>query len=154
MLIIINGVKINANVEKVNEEIKEFQVGFEVTGENNFNLYSTLLKNDKVRVKLPDINLEYESKITNLVSSHKGNLNENTIVYFSFKISEIVDEEKEWTMFDGLFHTAIHNWTRTRALAKILENNNLLTKEEYEKLIDEIGESDFEEMKKYILEGK
>lgn len=153
-MIIINGVKIDANIEKVNEEQKEFQVIFQVTGENDYNLYSALLANKKIKVKLPDYDLEYEAKISNLAKSYRDTLNENTIVAFSFKISERTEEDREWTMFDGLFYTAINNWSRTRALAKVLEDNNLITNDEYEDLIGKIGESDFEEMKSFILKGE
>ncbi|MFJ7983085.1 DUF3219 family protein [Lysinibacillus xylanilyticus] len=154
MLIILNGVKIDADIEKVNEEQKEFEVEFEVVGENNYNLYSALLANGKIEVDLPDFDLKYEGKVNNLTKSYRDTLNENTIVNISFKISEFTDEAPEWNAFTGLVATAVANWSRTRALAEILKKHNLMTTDEYETLISDIQKSDFEEMRKFITEGK
>lgn len=122
-------------------------------GENNYNLYSALLNENTVKVNLPDYNVDYEAEISNFTRSYVSPLDEHTIANFSFNLSEKTDEF-EWTMYHGLVQTAISNWARTRALAKILVDKNLITTEEYEKLITEIYESDFEEMRNFIFKGE
>ncbi|WP_141432430.1 hypothetical protein [Bacillus sp. 03113] len=100
------------------------------------------------------MNLEYKAYKGNWASSHIGTLEDDTPSSFTVNFKEYTEEDNKWTSFTGLFHTAIDNWTRTRALAKVLQNKGLLEEEEYKMLIEEIGEASFEEMKKYILTGE
>ncbi len=154
MLVILNDVKIDAEVEKIDEKQKEFRINFAVIGENNYNLYSSLLKGNNLNVKIPSYGIDFKASISHYSRTYQGPLDEDTIINFSFIVKEKTDEGPEWNLFTGLYLTAINNWVRTRALAKILKEKGLLTDEEYEKVLDEIYESDFEEMKKFILEGK
>lgn len=155
-MIVINDVTIDSqiHIEQINAESNEYKVEFEVLGKNNFKLYSAILKEEIVQVEIPEFEQKFEGKINNLTSSYREILDEETIVAISFVVKEKTDKDKEWNVFDGLFQTAVANWARTRAISKILIKNNLTTQEEYENLISEILESDFEEMKEFIFKGK
>jgi len=145
--------------EVVPEEGEEnaFRLSFGVKGANNYHLFSNLLKESTFDIKVPSLGHDFKAKRLYHSASYRDPLNHDTEIQFSLVYKEYVPEEEqegEWNVFSGLFHTAINNWSRTRALAELLEEKGIIKRSEYEDRIKLIGERDFEEMKKFILNGE
>lgn len=153
--IIVNGVSIEGNVEILDENKKHFTVDFSVRGESQYNLYTILFKERELDVKIPDLDYEFKATRVNSSSSYQNELNESTEVHLTFELKEYNEEEDNgWTIFNGYFSGIINNWSRTRALAELLEEKGIVSIEEYIDKIELVRERDFDEMREFIVNGK
>lgn len=152
----INKVEVLGSVAPKEEE-GQFELRFEVEGENNYRLFNHLLNQNTLDIKVPSLEHDFKAKKVSLSSAYRGHLSADTraTFYFSYEqYSEPEEEEKEWSPLGGITATAINNWARTRALASFLIEKEYFSHEEYEERIKQIKEADLEEMRSFIFEGK
>lgn len=159
--ILINKVEVLGSVAPKKEK-GQFELRFEVEGENNYRLFNHLLNQNTLDIKVPSLEHDFKAKKVSLSSAYRGHLSADTraTFYFSYEqYSELEEkekeeEEKEWSPLGGITATAINNWARTRALASFLIEKEYFSHEEYEERIKQIKEADLEEMRAFIFEGK
>lgn len=153
--VIINDVLIHGEIEE--NENGEFILSFNVEGENNYHLHSLLFTKDSFDIEFPHLNKSFNARIVSYSTSNSESLNDNSIVNFRVTFKEFIEgdnEESEWNDFDGIAQTTITNWVRVRALFELLEEKGILTKNEIDNKINEVGERDFEDMLQFIKTGE
>lgn len=157
-MIIIDGVEFETKSLEVKPHESEkgkivIEFNFKVIGESNYNLYSNSLKNGPVRIQVPEKDVDIFAKKKSYSTSSSGDLEEKQTI-FTVKYVECNENEENWTETKGINTTVLMNWVRTRALAEFLIENELMTKESYEKKILDIFNRDREEFINFISTGK
>jgi len=164
-VIIVNGARIRITEHEKKDEIDEISgetqtihtIKFWVRGKTSKELHDALLKQDILDVEIPESGEKFKARRRTSIHSYQNDLDEDTVVTFTVDLKvlkEGEDEEQKWDLFTGLFVTAISNWARTRALAKLLEDRGIITEKEYRETVKEIYDRDYDEMKDFILDGK
>ncbi|WP_188405506.1 DUF3219 family protein [Thalassobacillus devorans] len=143
----MNDVRVNVDIQVFDQETNHIQVEFMVRGENEFHLFSNLLRENTFDIKVPEFDMDYKAKILSSSSSYNDQLTGDTPVRFSVELQEYDEEnDSNWNATTATGVIGVQNWARTRALAELLQEKGILTKQEYDEKIRQVLDRDKEEM--------
>jgi hypothetical protein len=141
------------NEFKNNKEERTLKFSFQVEGEQNYRLFSNLLKDKQLKIISEELGINQILQKKNSISRYTGQLNQYTEVTFDVELIETNDRDltdKE-LMARGLIET-IFNKVKTRVLADLLIEKGIITEEEYEEKLFIKSDEYIEKFKNEILD--
>lgn len=133
--IVINDVSINIEgyeeVNNENGEIKELSFGFSVNGRNEYYLMKKLFS-EKIKVFLPEKEMEIYTRIVTSSSQYKDELTDNTPVNFRYTLSTVDENESNDTLQERTIKQLFEAQLKIRTLSDLLIEKEIVTKEELE----------------------
>jgi hypothetical protein len=151
----INGVKIltdNLVVEDYQEDeqssvLKQIGFSFVTVGENEFNLFKSLLDGKELNVSVLNDQEPFKARRVSYSYRDPGEFFPNTETTISVTLREIIEGEEKPSFFTNLGMESIAARVRFNSLLQLLEEKGILTHAEYTDRFEKVKEENFEKYK-------